>query len=50
MGTQEYTLQEHEGLEIAATQEHKVQNKSNEIVQFLVISSPNSHEDRVDLE
>jgi len=50
VGTQEYTLQEHEGLEIAAAQEHKVQNKSNKIIQFLVISSPNSHEDRVDLE
>ena len=50
VGTQEYTLREHEGLEIAATQNHKVQNKSNKIVQFLIISSPNSHEDRVDLE
>lgn len=50
VGKQEYTLLEHDGLGIAAAQEHKVHNKSNKIVQFLVISSPNLHEDRVDLE
>ncbi len=50
LGEQEYTLQEHEGLEIPAAQKHNVQNKTNKTVQFLVISSPNSQEDRVDLE
>lgn len=46
----EYTLKVHEGLLIPATIVHKVKNPSAGHVQFLVISSPNAHHDRIDLE
>ena len=47
--SQLYYLFENEGLVIPANYPHKVGNISNEDVKFLVISSPNSHQDRFDL-
>lgn len=46
----EYTLKAHQGLFILAKMVHKVRNRSVNDVQFLVISSPNAHHDRIDLE
>lgn len=45
-----YSLSENEGCHIASGVAHKVINSSNDPVSFLVISSPNSHDDRFDLE
>lgn len=50
LGDQSHTLEKHEGITIPAKQAHKVQNVSLGTTTFLVISVPNSHEDRVDLE
>ena len=47
---EEYTLQANQGLSILAGVPHQVKNKSANHVQFLVFSSPDSHNDRVDLE
>lgn len=46
----EHILYEHEGCSIPPGTPHQVKNISNDTVQFLVISSPNLHDDRVDLE
>ena len=40
----------HEGYGVGSGVSHKVKNTTNEMVHFLVISSPNSHDDRVDVE
>jgi len=50
LGDQNHTLEKHDGITIPAKQAHKVQNASLGATTFLVISVPNSHEDRVDLE
>lgn len=47
---QVHMLPEHHGLTIPAGMVHTVKNTSENPVQFLVISAPNSHEDRIDLE
>ena len=47
---EEYTLQANQSLSILAGVPHQVKNKSANHVQFLVFSSPDSHNDRVDLE
>lgn len=46
----ELMLSEHEGCSITPGVPHKVKNMSDETTHFLVISSPNSHNDRVDFE
>lgn len=46
----EYLLDAHEGCEVPQGVAHKIQNITNEMTHFLVISSPNSHDDRIDLE
>lgn len=45
-----YHLQQHEGITVIPHVIHKVLNQSNQNVRFLVISCPDSHGDRVDLE
>lgn len=47
---QNFTLSAQEGISISAGAVHQVKNISSENVHFLVISAPNSHEDRVNLE
>lgn len=47
---EEVTLIENEGYEIAPGQAHKVMNQSEDLVSFLVISSKNAQNDRVNLE
>ncbi|HFL3396256.1 TPA: GNAT family N-acetyltransferase [Legionella pneumophila] len=46
----EQILQEHEGLSIKPGISHKAKNISKSPVCFLVVSSPNSHQDRINLE
>lgn len=41
------TLHAHEGIEIPPGAPHQVSNESNEAVEFLVVSQPPSHGDRV---
>lgn len=45
----EYTLQQNQGLTIKPGVMHQVFNKSKEPARFLVVSCPDSHEDRVDI-
>ncbi len=45
-----HSLLAHQGIEVAPGQKHKFKNQSQEDVEFLVISSPKSHGDRVDQE
>lgn len=45
-----YHLQQHEGITVMPHVTHKVFNQSNQNTKFLVISCPDSHEDRVNLE
>jgi mannose-6-phosphate isomerase-like protein (cupin superfamily) len=47
---QEYKLEQHNGMVIPPMSPHRVFNSSNQVVKFLVISCPDSHEDRVNLE
>lgn len=46
----EYILKAHEGISVPAGVPHQVKNNTFAEVQFLVISSPDSHNDRIDLE
>ena len=46
----EITLSEQEGYTIAPGAAHQVSNNFSETAHFIVISSPDSHADRVDLE
>ena len=46
----ELTLLENEGYTIASGIAHRIKNIYHEPAHFIVISSPNSHNDRVDLE
>ncbi|WBA03181.1 Cupin domain protein [Legionella pneumophila] len=46
----EQILQEHEGLSIKPGISHKAKNITKSPVCFLVVSSPNSHQDRINLE
>lgn len=46
----EIILSAHDGFSIPPDKAHKVINNSNTATHFLVISSPDSHDDRVDLE
>lgn len=50
IGHEEHKLKSQDGLFVPAKALHKVMNRSTEQVQFLVISCPNSHHDRIDLE
>ena len=45
-----YQLKPGQGIEIPPKSPHKFMNQSSEDVEFLVISAPKSHGDRVDLE
>ena len=45
-----YHLQHHEGITVIPNIAHKVFNQSDKNVKFLVISCPDSHRDRIDLE
>lgn len=45
-----HRLQQHEGIAIMPQAIHKVCNKSDQDVKFLVVSCPDSHEDRTDVE
>ena len=42
-------LQAHEGIEVPALQPHQMRNDSQEDVEFLVISQPNSRGDRTSI-
>lgn len=44
-----YQLQKNQGLAIPPKVIHRAFNDSNSDLRFLVISSPNSHDDRIDL-
>lgn len=46
---QKYQLQNNQGMTIAANVVHQVFNKSKEAVRFLVISCPNSPDDRINV-
>ena len=46
----EHRLKDHEGIVIPPGVPHKVTNSSQQSASFLVISCPDSHGDRVDLE
>jgi len=43
----EYSLKEHEGIEISPKVSHEVTNKTDKDLEFLVISQPNTRNDRV---
>ncbi|RIX53701.1 cupin domain-containing protein [Paenibacillus nanensis] len=45
-----HTLSMHEGIEVKAKQPHQVFNRSNEEIEFLVISQPNTKGDRIAVE
>jgi mannose-6-phosphate isomerase-like protein (cupin superfamily) len=47
---EEHTLSSHEGYFVASGIPHKVKNNSKITTFFLVISSSNAHDDRIDLE
>lgn len=49
LNTQEFTLKSHEGISVPAGIEHQVKNVTVTYTHFLVISSPDSHHDRVDM-
>lgn len=46
----EYQLKNNQGIIVHAGSVHRVFNKSNHLVRFLVISCPDSHGDRVNLD
>ncbi|WP_371806990.1 cupin domain-containing protein [Francisella orientalis] len=50
MDDHEYKLDNNQGIEIPAGAVHQVLNKSKDSVRFLVISCPDSHNDRVNVE
>jgi mannose-6-phosphate isomerase-like protein (cupin superfamily) len=41
-------LQANQGIEISPQTPHQMMNKSNEVLEFLVVSCPPSHADRID--
>ncbi|MGX9136097.1 cupin domain-containing protein [Rummeliibacillus sp. JY-2-4R] len=43
------TLNPHEGIEVPPLTHHQMRNESNEDVEFIVISQPNSRGDRVNI-
>lgn len=43
-------LETHEGIEIAPGMPHQMMNRSNEEVEFLVISNPGTRGDRIELD
>ena len=49
MGKGILTLGEHEGLEVPPNIPHQLRNDSKGVLEFLVISAPKSHGDRIDL-
>lgn len=49
MNGQFYTLNPHDGLEIPPQTPHQIHNRSNEAIEFLVISQPNTVGDRVEI-
>jgi RimJ/RimL family protein N-acetyltransferase/quercetin dioxygenase-like cupin family protein len=46
----EYSLQEHEGIRVPAGTLHKIRNCSKQNARFLVVSCPDSQEDRINAE
>ena len=46
---QSFTLREREGIEISPSVPHRLLNNSTKDVEFLVISAPRSHGDRIDV-
>ncbi|HYK72939.1 MAG TPA: cupin domain-containing protein [Pseudoneobacillus sp.] len=44
---EEFTLEQEEGIEVPPLALHQILNRSDQDVEFLVISQPNSHGDRV---
>lgn len=47
VGGMEYILKEHEGIEVKPCRAHQVFNKSDKDIEFLVISQPNTKNDRI---
>ncbi|MGO4730172.1 cupin domain-containing protein [Paenibacillus sp. 2KB_22] len=45
-----FMLETHEGIEIAPGRPHQMMNRSNEEVEFLVISNPGTRGDRIELD
>ncbi|MCR8633785.1 cupin domain-containing protein [Paenibacillus radicis (ex Xue et al. 2023)] len=45
----EFTIGQHEGIEVLPLQAHQVFNKTEQDIEFLVISQPNTKNDRVPL-
>ncbi len=46
---QSFTLREREGIEISPSVPHRLLNNSTKDLEFLVISAPRSHGDRIDV-
>lgn len=44
-----FVLNKDEGIHVAPNQKHKIKNSGKELLQFLVISRPKSHGDRVNV-
>ena len=49
-GNQKYELKEHEGILVEHEEQHFISNESQQNVEFLVISQPAIHNDRVNVE
>jgi mannose-6-phosphate isomerase-like protein (cupin superfamily) len=43
----EFTIRQHEGIEVHPLQPHQVFNKTEEAIEFIVVSQPNAQGDRV---
>lgn len=44
-----FTINEYESIEVKPGQPHQLRNETEETIEFLVVSSPKSHGDRVEL-
>jgi mannose-6-phosphate isomerase-like protein (cupin superfamily) len=47
VGGERYTLEAFDGVEVSPGTPHQMLNESNQVIEFLVISSPKSHGDRI---
>ncbi len=47
LGGQLHTLQENQGIHVQKNQAHQIKNETNLDLEFLVISQPHSHNDKV---
>ncbi len=47
IGEENFILKENEGIEVPPEIPHRISNRSNKEIQFIVVSQPKSHGDRV---